>query len=92
MPFATDFEGSTAHGAVSNPSYDAAEYTELANPIFSLWQQRNFRRENPIDGLPPLLRDAEDPKSIIDLIYECIRAAPQLAPPLLATSEEFFVK
>jgi hypothetical protein len=86
-------EGTRVRGVVSNPSYNAAEYTELANPILSLWQQRNFRKENMIDGLPPLLRNAEDLKSIIlDLIYERMRLALQLASLFHTVSEEFFVK
>jgi hypothetical protein len=86
-------EGTRVRGVVSNPSYNAAEYTELANPILSLWQQCNFRKENMIDGLPPLLRNAEDPKSIIlDLIYERMRLALQLASLFHTVSEEFFVK
>lgn len=78
---------------MSNPSYNAAEYTELANPILSLWQQRNFRKENMIDGLALLLRNAEDPKSIIlDLIYERMRLALQLASLFHTVSKEYFVK
>lgn len=51
----------------------------------------NFRKEKMIDGLPPLLRDAEDPKSIIpDLIYERMRLA--LASLFHTVSEEFLVK
>jgi len=53
----------------------------------------NFRKEKMIGGLPPLLRDAEDPKSIIlNLIYERIRPALQLASLFHTVSEDFFVK
>lgn len=53
----------------------------------------NFRKEKMIDGLPSLLRDAEDPKSIIlNLLYERMRLALQLASPFHTVSGEFFVK
>lgn len=91
MSFGTYLEGTRAHGAVSDPSYNAAEYLELANPILSMWQQGNFRKENIIGALPPLLRSAEDPKGIIlDPIYEPMRPLFQL-PSLFTLSEEFVV-
>jgi hypothetical protein len=53
---------------------------ELANPILSLWQQHDFRKEITIDRLPPQLRNAEDPRGIIpDLFCERMRPILQLA-------------
>jgi hypothetical protein len=44
-----------------------------------VWQQRNFREENVIGALPPLLRNAEDLEDIIlDLTYQRTRPALQL--------------
>jgi hypothetical protein len=78
----TDLEGTRAHEAVSDPSYSATEYTELAN-----------HKENMIDALPPLLRSAGNPKGIIlDLIYERMRPVLQLPSLFHTVSEEFFVK
>jgi hypothetical protein len=68
VPFGTDLE-ETGAGPCQTPSYSATEYTELANPILSVWQQRNFRKENMIDALPPLLRNAEDEGIILDLNF-----------------------
>ena len=53
----------------------------------------NFRKEKMIDGLPPLLRGAEDPKSmILDLIYKRMRLALLLESLFHTVSEEFLVK
>jgi hypothetical protein len=64
---------------------------ELANPIFSVAQQRNFRKENITGALPPLLRNTEDLEGIIlDLIYPyetCINFHI-----FFTLSEEFSVK
>jgi hypothetical protein len=59
---------------------------------YSVWQQRNFREENVIGALPPLLRNAEDLEDIIlDLIYQRTRPALQL-PSLFTLSEGFCKK
>jgi hypothetical protein len=64
---------------------------ELANPIFSVAQQRNFRKENITGALPPLLRNTEDPEGIIlDLIYQRMR--PANFHLFFTLSEEFSVK
>jgi hypothetical protein len=93
MSFGPDLEALQAHKAISE-TYSAAERTRLDSPIENLWQRRNFRRENRIGGITPLIANLPEPPlgAITDIIYERMKPALQLASLSHNVSHEFLVK
>ena len=99
MSFGTDPEAIRAHKAISETGggpYSPPGNVALTFSIHSLWKQSNFRKENRIDGILPLLHDPQrfdDPQGIIsNVIYERMKPALRLASLFLEISEAFFVK